>query len=124
VALGGEWCDACSDTRGGSLELSLELAPMAPSLHGLHLRDLQRIGVLTKVFMGVGEVRCMLATRKWTQRETMRSGGSLWCSFGFSSSPGDNGGDISSLATSQAGPRRCEARRWGTDAARAFLDGK
>jgi hypothetical protein len=48
---------------------------VAPSLQGCHLRDLQRTGVLTKVFTGVGEVGRGLAMRKWAQREMMRSGG-------------------------------------------------
>jgi hypothetical protein len=48
---------------------------VAPSLQGLNLRDLQRTGVLTKVFTGVSEVGHGLAMRKRTQREVPRSGG-------------------------------------------------
>jgi hypothetical protein len=60
--------------RGGSPELSLDHALVAPSLQGLHLHDLQKIGVLTNVFTGVSEVGRGLAMTKCTQRETVRSG--------------------------------------------------
>jgi hypothetical protein len=55
--------------------LSLELAPVSPSEQGLHLQDLQRIGVLTKVFTDIGEVGHRLAMRKKTRRDMVRSGG-------------------------------------------------
>jgi hypothetical protein len=40
AALSGKRRDACGCARGGSLELSLEITPVAPSRRGLHLRDL------------------------------------------------------------------------------------
>jgi hypothetical protein len=113
---GGERCNACGGARGHSPELSLELAPVARSLQGLHLHDLQRMGDLTNVFAGVDEVGRGLGMRKRTQREMARLGGSLWCSSGFGSSPG-GGGDSFSSMTSLVGPRHCEARRRRADGA-------
>jgi hypothetical protein len=72
---GGERCNARGGARGHSPELSLELAPVARSLQGLHLHDLRRMGALTNVFAGVDEVGRGLGMRKRTQREMARLGG-------------------------------------------------
>jgi hypothetical protein len=71
---GGERCNARGGARGHSPELSLELAPVARSLQGLHLHDLRRMGALTNVFAGVDEVGRGLGMRKRTQREMARLG--------------------------------------------------
>jgi hypothetical protein len=54
--LGGEWRDVHGGAKGGSLELSLELTPVTPSRRGFHLRDLQRVGILTMFFAGDSRV--------------------------------------------------------------------
>jgi hypothetical protein len=111
--LSNERCDARGSARGGSPELSLELA-LTPSLQVLPLHDLQRTGVLTYIFTGIGEVGCGLAMRKRSPREMVSSGGVLvvllrlrflsrlwWRS--------------SSLATSRVGPQGVakQGGRWG-----------
>jgi hypothetical protein len=73
AALSGNWCDACGGGRGGSLELRLVLAPVAPSLQGLHLHVIRRMQVLNEVLAVVGEVRCGLVMRKRTQGKSVRS---------------------------------------------------
>jgi hypothetical protein len=73
AALGGDWCDACGGARGGSSELSLALTLGAPSLQGLHLHVLRRMGLLDEVLAIVGEVQHGLATRKDTQGKLVRS---------------------------------------------------
>jgi hypothetical protein len=70
---GGDWRDTCSGARGNSPELSLALAPVAHPPLGLHLCDLLRMGVLTDVFTGIGEVKRGLAVRKRAQGESTRS---------------------------------------------------
>jgi hypothetical protein len=72
MALGNDRHDARGGARGGSPELSLELALVAPSLQGLHLLVLQRMGVLTEVFTSVGEVWRGFAARKRTQGKLVR----------------------------------------------------
>jgi hypothetical protein len=72
AALGSDQRDACSSSRFGSPELSLALAPVGPSLQGLHLRVLQRVGALTQVLAVVGEVERGLAMRKRTQGKLAR----------------------------------------------------
>jgi hypothetical protein len=67
--------DACSSAWGSLLELSLALAPMAPSLQGLHLCVLQGMGVLTEVHVVIRKVGCGLAMRKQTQQKLARSPG-------------------------------------------------
>jgi hypothetical protein len=57
AVLGGGQCDARGGTMGGSPELSLALATVAPSRRGLLLCGLWRMGVLTTVFVGMGWVR-------------------------------------------------------------------
>jgi hypothetical protein len=71
--------------RGGLPELSLTLASVAPSRRGLHLRGLQRTGVLTTVFTVPGVALC---------------------SSGLGSSPG--GGGSSSSVSKRAWLRRSE----------------
>jgi hypothetical protein len=67
--------DMHGSAMGGSPEVSLVFAPVAHPPQGLHLCDLKRTGVLTKVPVIIGEVRRMLAVRKQTQRGSARSQG-------------------------------------------------
>jgi hypothetical protein len=66
AVLGGDLRDARGGSRGGSSELSQALTPVAPSLHGLHLHVLRRMGILTEVLAVIGEVGHGLEMRKWT----------------------------------------------------------
>jgi hypothetical protein len=63
AALDGDRCDVCGGVRGGSLELSLVLAPVVHLPRGLRLRDLQRTRILIGVLAVVGEVGHGLATK-------------------------------------------------------------
>jgi hypothetical protein len=75
VVLGVDQHDTHGDARGGLSELSLALAPVAPSLQGLHLCILQRMGVLTEVLAVISKVGHGLATRKQRQGKSARSQG-------------------------------------------------
>jgi hypothetical protein len=76
---------------------------VAHPLLGLHLRDLQRTGVLTEVFASVGEVGRGLAARKRTQGESVTSRGP--CSAPLALVP--------LLATAVMSPLPQQPVRWG-----------
>jgi hypothetical protein len=63
--LGSGWRVTRGGARGGSLDLTLALALVAHFPRGLHLRDLRRTDVLTKVLTRIGEVRRGLAMKRW-----------------------------------------------------------
>jgi hypothetical protein len=71
--------DVRSGARGGSSELSLALTPVAHSPWGLHLCDLRRTGIVTKVLTVIDEVGRQLAMR----RQTQGMWESMWCTFRY-----------------------------------------
>jgi hypothetical protein len=72
VELCGGQRAARSGATGGSPELSLVLALVAPSPRGFHLQKLWRTGILTEVFVGVSEFGCKLATEQVGTRKSAR----------------------------------------------------
>jgi hypothetical protein len=60
---------------GGSLELSVELALVAHFFRGLHLRGLQKMGILAEVLMGVDDGSCEQAMRRRASGASVRSWG-------------------------------------------------
>jgi hypothetical protein len=76
--LSGNRCLTRGSARGGSLELSLALAPVAHYPRDLHLCTLRRTGNLTGVLTVVSEVGRGLAMRRQTQGTSAR----LWGPWG------------------------------------------